>query len=221
MKNNSIAVITADIVGSTRLDANKREMLRRLVQRALGKMNKACRGELVLPITVTVGDEFQGVVSPYWKVLSLADRFRGLMYCTDKKLAVELYVSIGIARGIIRKGEESRMQEGTAFYLSRRGIDTLKESRSRRTKLLTQSEDVNKVVELILNYQDMILSSWTPAQWQAILMRDCGLSLKYIGKKLGVAYQNVQKLLKAANCVCYTGGSTFLTELLSDTPIKG
>lgn len=221
MKNNPIAVITADVVGSTRLDAKKRETLRLLVQSVLSKMNNAYRRELVLPITVTVGDEFQGVVSPHWKVLSLADRLRGLMYCANKKLSVELYVSIGIAHGVIKKAKESRMQEGVAFYLSRRGIDVLKESRSRRTKLLTQSEDVNKTVELILSYQDMILSSWTPAQWQAVLMRDRGLSLKYIGKKLGVAYQNVQKRLKAAKWEHYSEGRSYLTELLKSTPLKG
>ncbi|MDD5556860.1 MAG: SatD family protein [bacterium] len=221
MKNRPIAVITADIVGSTRHDTKNREMLRRLVQRVLSKINKTYQKELVLPITVTLGDEFQGVVSPPWKALTLADRLRGLMCCGEKKLAVELYLSIGIAHGTIKKKQESRMQEGIAFYLSRRGIDALKESRFRRTKLLTQSEDIDEVADLILSYQDMILSSWTPAQWQAILMRDQGLILKHIGRGLGVAYQNIQKRLKAANWEYYMRGRSYLTDLLRRTPLKG
>ncbi|MCX6355281.1 MAG: SatD family protein [Candidatus Aureabacteria bacterium] len=221
MKNKPIAVITADIVGSTSHSAKNRELLGRLVQRVLRQVNFAYGKELIVPITVTVGDEFQGVVFPHWRALSVADRLRGLMYCIDKRLAVELYVSIGIACGIIRKGKESRMQEGPAFYLSRQGIDALKKSKSRTTKLLIQAEDINEGIDLILNYQDMILSSWTPAQWQAILMRDRGLSLKHIGRKLGVAYQNVQKRLKAANWECYTRGRSYLEDLLSNTPLKG
>lgn len=221
MKSSPIAVITADIVGSTHYSAKNREMLRRVVQHALRQVNTTYRKELIVPITVTVGDEFQGVISPHWKVLSVADRLRGLMRCIEKRLAVDLYVSIGIARGIIRRGRESRMQEGAAFYLSRQGIDMLKESKARRTKLLTQAENTNELIDLILGYQDMILCSWTKAQWQAIQMRDCGSRLKHIGKKLGVAYQNVQKRLKAANWEHYSRGRAYLTQLIKDTSLKG
>ena len=221
MESTPIAVITADIVGSTRHSAKHRELIRRMVHYALRQVNTAYRKELLVPITVTVGDEFQGVVSPHWRALIVADRLRGLMYCVEKKLAVELYISIGIASGTIRRGKESRMQEGAAFYLSRRGIDMLKESTSRRTKLLTQSENINELLDLILGYQDMILSSWTMAQWQAIQMRDRGLSLKHIGRKLGVAYQNAQKRLKAANWEYYARGKAYVADLIRNTPLEG
>jgi len=144
-----------------------------------------------------------------------------MMYFAGKDINVELYISIGIASSTIRKGRESRMQEGPAFYLSRQGMDILKKSKSRRTMLLTQSKKDNEFIDLILGYQDMLLLSWTLAQWQAIRLRDLDFNLKEIGKKLGVAYQNVQKRLKAANWDQYNRGREFIAGLLKSTPSKG
>lgn len=220
MKTKLIAVLTIDIVDSKKYAPKKQPVIKKEIREALSKVNKEYQEFLLLPITPTIGDEYQGVVFPHWKALNLADRFRALLRLQGK-MEIDLHISIGIAPGAIIKEKEARLQEGPAFYLSRDGIDWLKVNRSRRTKILTEEESTNKLIDLILTYQDLILLNWTEAQWQAISWRDRGLNLKKIGSKLDVAYQNIGKRLKAANWEIYLQGRKFLENYLKETPLRG
>ncbi len=220
MKTKLISVLTIDIVDSKEYSPKKQPVVKKEIRETLSKINKEYKGLLLLPITPTIGDEYQGVVSPHWKILNLVDRFRTLLRLQGKN-KIDLHVSIGIARGSITKGKEARLQEGPPFYLSRDGIDWLKDNRTRRTKILTEDDPANKLIDLILTYQDMILLNWTEAQWQAVSWRDQGLNLKEIGSKLNVAYQNIGKRLKAAHFEIYFRGREFLENYLKNTALIG
>jgi hypothetical protein len=220
MKKYLISVLTIDIVDSKKYSPKKQPVVKKEIREAFSKINKEYKEILLLPITPTIGDEYQGVVSPHWKILNLVDRFRTLLRLQGKN-KIDLHISIGMARGSITKEKEARLQEGPAFYLSRDGIDWLKDNRTRRTKILTEDDPVNKLIDLILTYQDMILLNWTEAQWQAVSWRDQGLNLKEIGSKLDVAYQNIGKRLKAANFENYIRGREFLENYLKETPLTG
>ena len=220
MKKKLISVLTVDVVDSKKYTQKQQVVVKKALRETLRDVNGEYKKALLLPITPTIGDEYQGVISPHWKVLNLADRFRTLIRLRGK-IEIDLHISIGIAPGSITREKEARLQEGPAFYLSRDGIDWLKENRTRRTKILSEDDPANKFIDLILTYQDMILLNWTEAQWQAVSWRDQGLNLKEIGLKLKVAYQNIGKRLKAANFEIYLRGREFLENYLKDTPLIG
>jgi SatD family (SatD) len=220
MKSKLVSVLTIDIVGSKKYSIKQQPVVKKCLQKSLSQINMDFNADILLPITLTIGDEYQGVIFPHWKVLKIADRLRSLVRLS-KKIQVDLHISIGIAPSVIKKGKESRFHEGPAFYLSRQGMDWLKQNKARRTIIVTESTQVNKNVDLILDYQDMILLNWTDAQWQAIAWRDQGLNLKEIGLKLKVAYQNIGKRLKAANFEIYIRGREFLEIYLMEAPLIG
>ncbi|HDL63782.1 MAG TPA: hypothetical protein ENH12_00185, partial [Proteobacteria bacterium] len=216
----SVSVLTVDIVGSKKYSSKQQSVVKKVLQKSLNNINTVYKNDILLPITLTIGDEYQGVIFPHWKVLKIADRLRFLVRLSQK-IQIDLHISIGIAPSVIRKGKESRFHEGPAFYLSRQGMDWLKHNKTRRTIIVTESTQVNNNVDLILAYQDMILLNWTSPQWQAIAWRDRGLNLKEIGLKLKVAYQNIGKRLKAANWENYVRGREFLEDYLKAAPLKG
>jgi len=218
MKSKLVSVTTVDIVGSKKYSPKQQSVVKKELQKSLSNLNVVYKKFLLLPITSTIGDEYQGVVFPHWKVLQIADRLRVLVR-SSQKIKIDLHISIGIASNSIKKGKEARLHEGPAFYLSRQGIDLLKQNRTRRTKIVTESAQVNDLADLILTYQDVILLNWTPTQWQAITWRDQGFNLKEIGLKLNVAYQNISKRLKAANWEIYIQGREFLENYLKETPL--
>ncbi len=70
-------------------------------------------------------------------------------------------------------------------------------------------------------YQDLLEEKWTRAQWEAIRWRLMLPTYEEIAKKLGVAYQNVQKRLKAANWDEFSQGVDFVEKLLTSHLQKG
>jgi hypothetical protein len=64
-------------------------------------------------------------------------------------------------------------------------------------------------------YQDLLEEKWTRAQWEAIRWRLMLPTYEEIAKKLGVAYQNVQKRLKAAKWDEFSQGVEFVEKVLT------
>ena len=80
MKKKLISVLTVDIVDSKKYTQKQQPVVKKEIREALRKINKEYKELLLLPITPTIGDEYQGVISPHWKVLNLADRLRSLLH---------------------------------------------------------------------------------------------------------------------------------------------
>jgi len=70
-------------------------------------------------------------------------------------------------------------------------------------------------------YQDLLEEQWTRAQWEAIRWRLILPTYEEIAGKLGVAYQNVQKRLKAANWDEFSKGIEFIEKVLTSHLQKG
>ena len=74
---------------------------------------------------------------------------------------------------------------------------------------------------MVLTYQDLLEEKWTRAQWEAIRWRLILPTYEEIANKLGVAYQNVQKRLKAANWDEFSQGIGFVEKVLTAHLQKG
>jgi hypothetical protein len=66
-------------------------------------------------------------------------------------------------------------------------------------------------------YQDWIEHKWTLEQIEAIRWRYDNLIYENIADQIGVAYQNVQKRLKAADWDLFKNGMQFIERILKNT----
>ena len=80
---------------------------------------------------------------------------------------------------------------------------------------------LDETLDLILMYQDLLEEKWTRAQWEAVRWRLMLSTYEEIAGKLGVAYQNVQKRLKAANWDEFSKGIEFIEKVLTSHLKKG
>jgi hypothetical protein len=173
---------------------------------------------------VTVGDEFQFVLAKVEKAYEVTVFYRALFAIADLASMFSFRSSIGIGEIAVENKKDSYSQDGQAFHRSRLGINFFRDHKykgKRRTKIVTGDIHLDETLDMIFMYQDFLEERWTRAQWEAIRWRLMLPTYEEIAKKIGIAYQNVQKRLKAANWDEFSQGVEFVEKVLTSHLQKG
>jgi hypothetical protein len=221
-----VAAVTCDIVRSQRYSTELRKRIDSILKKEFTKAYKAYPNVIHTPTSfnVTVGDEFQFVLSKVEKAYELTIFYRALVALADITPMISFRSSIGIGEIAVENKKDSYSQDGKAFHRSRDGINFFRNQKfrgRRRTKIVTGDRVLDETLDLILMYQDLLEEKWTRAQWEAIRWRLMLPTYEEIAGKLGVAYQNVQKRLKAANWDEFSKGIEFIEKVLTSHLQKG
>lgn len=216
-----VAVVTCDIFQSQRYTTEQRRKIHKILKREFTTLSKAYKGAVHTgtSFNVTVGDEFQYVLAKIEKAYEVTVFYRALAALADVSPILNFRSSIGIGEIAVEDKKDSYSQDGKAFHRSRLGMDLLKNSKTkgkRRTAIVTGDAALDETLEMILTYQDLLENGWTRPQWEAIRWRLMLPTYEEIAAKLGVAYQNVQKRLKAANWDEFSRGLAFIEKSLSE-----
>lgn len=162
------AILTGDVVGSSKLPASARRSL----QRALGQVDtrvrrtfsKACP----LPLDVFRGDAWQLLVVSAGTALRIALYVRALMRVLMDSRVVDTRVAIGIGKIQFIPGNEVSQGDGPAYRLSGQGLDEM----PRQARLGVRSEDDDAphvLLDALLIGTDALSRPWTVSQAQAIV----------------------------------------------------
>jgi hypothetical protein len=215
-----VAVVTCDIVRSQRYTTDQRRKIDTILKKEFTTVSKTYKNAVHTPTSfnVTVGDEFQFVLSRVDKAYELTVFYRALVSLEDLPSMVNFRSSIGIGEIAVENKKDSYSQDGKAFHRSRDGINFFRDQKfkgKRRTKIITGDTTLDETLDAILMYQDLLEEKWARAQWEAIRWRLMLPTYEEIANKLGVAYQNVQKRLKAANWDEFNQGIEFVEKVLT------
>jgi hypothetical protein len=221
-----VAVVTCDIVQSQKYSSEQRRKIDGVLRKEFAKISKSYEAAIhtSTSFNVTVGDEFQFVLLKPEKAYEITVFYRALAALSGLTPMLDFRASIGIGEIAVESTKDSYTQDGKAFHRSRMGINSLKEQKSkgkRRTTITTGESSLDDTLETILVYQDLLEEKWTQAQREAIRWRFTLSTYEEISRKLGVAYQNVQKRLKAANWDEFSHGLEFIEKILSIHLQKG
>jgi hypothetical protein len=221
-----VAVVTCDIVRSQRYSTDQRRKIDTILKKEFTTVTKTYKNVVHTPTSynVTVGDEFQFVLSKVEKTYELTVFYRALVALADLTPMLSFRSSIGVGEIAVENKKDSYSQDGKAFHRSRAGINVFRDQKfkgKRRTKIITGDTTLNETLDAILMYQDLLEEKWTRAQWEAIRWRLMLPTYEEIANKLGVAYQNVQKRLKAANWDEFSQGIEFVEKVLTTHLQKG
>jgi hypothetical protein len=221
-----VAVVTCDIVRSQRYPTDQRRKIDAILKKEFTTVTKTYKKAVHTPTSfnVTVGDEFQFVLSRVEKAYELTVFYRALVALANLTPMLSFRSSIGIGEIAVENKKDSYSQDGKAFHRSRAGINFFRDQKSkgkRRTKIVTGDTILDETLDAILMYQDLLEEKWTRAQWEAIRWRLMLPTYEEIANKLGVAYQNVQKRLKAANWDEFSQGIEFVGRVLRAHLQKG
>lgn len=187
-----IAVISGDIINSTKLNTEQFDLL---LQR-LKKLQELISSENTLNAhSIERGDEFQTVVHDIEHALRYTIIYRVGIKALGKNYDSRISFALA-SKADLRESVSESM--GDAFFLSGRGLKTLKSER------LFFSADNNELTErfnLLIKYLDKQLTELTSRQCEVLLpmlKHNNGMSLTELADTLDIASATASKSLKAS-----------------------
>ena len=178
-------VLTADVIDSRRQEA--------VVAAKKAKLQELSTENLMTPFTFSRGDEIQTVLADALGSLEILRKLR--FFCRP------LQLRIGIGLGRITSGlttTNSWEMNGPAFHRARQALDETTQSRHWRTRLVSGDPGLDQMANTLFTLYDAIQSRWTDPQWEGVMLYEATGSYQEAAKKLGIAFQNVEKRCRAA-----------------------
>ena len=209
-------VITCDIKGSRAFSPEEWPILQRKIKTALTEINTSYSSDLLRNFTITLDDEFQGVLHSPEKGYDVVVRLQD-------SIPVEFRCGIGIGTIEVVASEITEMR-GESFFRSREALELAKKfgfpvvvkSADEMNNLM--DETINAILSLIATIQ----STWTERQKEVVTM--CRVHGDYtysdIARELNVSKQSISQVLRAAHWQAIQNGEQALRRLLKELPTE-
>ncbi|WP_368644706.1 SatD family protein [Alkalibacterium putridalgicola] len=173
MENQSKIALIADIIASKKM--KERAQTQQILSDILDKMNEEFSEQIESKLTITLGDEFQCIVSEMETAFLLIDRITlELQLMTIAQLDEEISLRWGIGIGElitpIKDKEVSIGADGPAYWHAREAIESVHEDNDYgllNEKIRTEHPDdlfYNSIVRL----QSVIRNQWTATQKETV-----------------------------------------------------
>jgi len=175
------AVITGDIVGSSKLKPAERKELHAALKDTSDKLTDHFRQLVPLQVDIFRGDSWQLLVIDPAQSLKIGLFFRAFLRGKMKSKRVDTRISIGVGSIDIMPEEGISSGDGEAFRLSGEALEAL--SRSHRMIIsLPQSliSNNHQALDVILKLIDVLARDWTEKQAHAV----SGALLEYTQEKI-------------------------------------
>lgn len=173
MNSKFIAVITGDIIGSTRYDLETREKFRTTLNSPISTalINFYSRAVIPQAINVFRGDSWQVVIAEPSLSLRISLLIRCLLRTSllSNSINTRMAIGIGAVEGPLKN---IRNGDGEAFILSGKELDELTDSRFSLSMRISGSykftSDCEKLLRNNVQLIDFISSNWTFKQCKAV-----------------------------------------------------
>ncbi len=177
------AVVTGDIIGSSRMASPDRKRLLGVMQGASSALRSFLRDAVPLEVDIFRGDSWQLLVARPEKALNAALYFRAFLMAKMAPKRVDTRLAIGVGSVDFVPGDRVSKGDGEAFRLSGRALETLK-GYYRMTFAFPEGTDeqVSLAVKTVVCLMDALVMKWTPKQAQAVLAALEGKNQEEIGR---------------------------------------
>ncbi|MDN3514375.1 MAG: SatD family protein [Candidatus Brocadia sp.] len=199
MRNNGLyAVITGDIVGSSRLTASQRGRLLSVLKSSFKTIKDILPDGIRAPFEIHRGDSFQGVLSKPGAALRAAIVIRaGLRYgfqTKQRRYALDARIAVGIGQIEFLRAGRGAEGDGEAFRRSGQTLDVMKGDQ--RLIIRTPWKEVDAEFDIACALLDALVTRWSAEQAQAILGQIRGLTQEKAAREFGISQPAVRQRLK-------------------------
>lgn len=187
-----IAVISGDIVNSTKLTSTQFEQLLKRIKYFQKSISK---GHSSNAHSIERGDEFQSVIHDIENALRYTIIYRVGIKALGKEFDSRISFAIASDADIRESVSESM---GKAFILSGRGLRAMKNA---RLVFTSDRSELNEHFDLLFKYLDRQLNELTSRQCEVMLpmlLSDKEMSINELAEMLDIASATVSKSLKAS-----------------------
>jgi hypothetical protein len=176
------AVITGDIVESSRLSASDRRRLVGVIGESSRELRKIFGKIVPLDVDVFRGDSWQVLLTDPPRSLRAALAFRALLRWKMESQHFDTRLAIGIGAVDLIPGRRVSEGSGEAFRASGLALDAMKK---RRMSFAFPGSDVEKPLDVVIHLIDEIAVRWTDRQAKAIVGSLQGWTQKKIARTWG------------------------------------
>lgn len=176
----TMIVLMADIVGSTK---KKSKLLMADFKNSVAEINRSDKKHILSPLTITLGDEFQGVVK---------DAYGAFRVMFDLELSLMRLKRPFKLRYVIHEGRiDTKLNRKKAYEMlgpgltvARKQLNAMKSSKA-RFKIALSDQPLTAQLALVMNSYQGITDQWTPAQQKVVVaFLDQHLDYRKVATKL-------------------------------------
>lgn len=164
-KNEVYAILTGDIVGSSKLTTTQRKKLLGILKKTSQELRRMYKNIVPFKIDIFRGDSWQLFVADPKFSLRIALLFRSTLKGKMDIRGFDSKIFIGVGTIDSLPGERVSLGHGEAFILSGRGLENL---RKNRMGIDYPAFDKNDYLKVIIELVDVFASNWTVKQSIAI-----------------------------------------------------
>jgi hypothetical protein len=194
------AVITGDLVRSSEIEYNNRELVVSCLHESFRSVEELLQlhHAILLPFEIFRGDSFQVVIALPERALH-ASILLSLMlspYNKEKGSPARISIGIGTIDYIPASGNVGEA-DGVAFRLSGKMLDSMKQ-KDQGLLITTPDPAINSMLETQCAFFDLIAGRWTDIQKELLMEKLSGLTQEEIALQHGKSQSTVSQSLKAA-----------------------
>lgn len=189
------AVLTGDIVGSTKLAAGELQALFEAIRNSIADVARQVPVRLIGTFSVVQGDRWQLTLSPP----RYAARFMVLIAAAARMRGVTTRIALGTGEADHVVAANITESTGEAFTLSGRGLALLETAVYKKHYWIIDGKNISAYQKLLFDFLGSRTAAWTCGQAEAVVLMIQGCSQEKIGDSLHIARQNVGKRLNAAH----------------------
>lgn len=218
MPINSYIAIIGDIKDSKKL--NNRNEVQKKLKGILDDINREYYNDIYSRFTITLGDEFQGLLFNGSNCMNILSEIERKMY------PVKLRIGIGIGDITTDINRELSIgADGPAYYMARTAIVRLKENENKkqtnpadmRIEIDGNCEILTMTINTILSLMTVIKDSWTDRQreviWDMLEHQDSQLKA---AKRLGISQSAIQQNLSGGKYYAYKEAFDTIGKILKE-----
>jgi len=197
-----------DVSSSRDLGSEERGELQRQLEALLDRVNRELHEAILADFTITVGDEFQGLLVRPGALPELVWRLR------DRLPDVRFWTGVGFGTLDTELEDRAIGMDGPAFHLAREALEAAHDEGLHGGVFSGFGED-DGVLGGLARLLDWQRQGFTDAQREAVRRVRAGETQTEAARKIGVSRQAVSKRLAAAGWTAYRDAEESLRSLLS------
>ncbi len=180
-------IIIADIVESKKI--RQRKKFQNEFMNLINDLNMEYKDKIVSPLTITLGDEFQGMLNSAASLFLIIHKIQSFFNGITFRFALSVG---GISTKINHKSAIG--MDGMGFHQARTAMENNK--REKRNFSYHGGQPEALLIDNMLKWMDHATKKWKPEKWKTVLLKQQGKSQKDIVKQINISQSAISQNLK-------------------------
>ena len=183
-------VLIGDIVASKNI--RQRKTFQDEFQHLINTLNVEHKKKMVSPLTITLGDEFQGLMNDSKNLFLIIHKIQS----SFANITFRFALSVGNISTKINHNTAIGM-DGGGFHDARQAMDINKKELRHFAYQGSQPESV--LIDNLLHWLDRATEKWKKDKWKTVLLNQLGKSQKEIEQQINISQSAISQNLKNPN----------------------